>query len=170
MVDPHLRRPDETAHFELSFSPNVSLVSTVRRFVSEFYVQTLKDPDATSQLALATHELLDNAVVYSSDGNTNIRIGVHAERGRVRVIVSTSNRATTANIASAKSSLDAIIAAKDPHALYQTLMHDTAKRATGSGLGLARVRTESEMTVSYEINGETLHLHATAEFRTRDAA
>jgi hypothetical protein len=166
MPDIHARRPEESAHFELSFSPNVGLISTVRRFVSEFYVQTLNDADATSQLALATHELLDNAVVYSSDGNTSIRIGIRVEPGHVHVVVSTKNRATAANIASAKEALDTLIAAGDPHALFQELMRHTARRPSGSGLGLVRVRTESDMTMRYEIHGDVIQLHASADFKT----
>src|SRR5947209_8429255 len=65
---------DHPAYFELNFRPNVALVSVVRRFVNEFYQRFLSDPDATSRLALATHELLENAVKYSKDGETTIRI------------------------------------------------------------------------------------------------
>ncbi len=44
----------EDAFFELSFSPNGSLVSTVWRFVEEFYDQILADSELVSKLAVAT--------------------------------------------------------------------------------------------------------------------
>lgn len=66
----------ETAYFELDFKPNVQLVSVVRRCVTELYQRFLDDPDGTSRVALATHELLENAVEYSRDGETTIRIEV----------------------------------------------------------------------------------------------
>ncbi len=170
MVIEPLSTADDTAHFELSFSPNVSLVSTVRRFVGEFYAQILLDGDATSQLAIATHELLDNAVLYSRDGNTTIRIGVLKQDKSIRVTIQTRNRASTDNIAVVRKNLDVIASAADPNQLYQELMRETAKRLDGSGLGLARVRAESEMSLSYEIRDDVVHLKAIANFPSRSAS
>jgi anti-sigma regulatory factor (Ser/Thr protein kinase) len=164
------RAREETAHFELSFSPNVALVSTVRRFVSEFYVQLLLDSEATSQLAVATHELLDNAVQYSSDGNTSIRIGMTAHGTTVRVVICTMNRATPSNIAAACKSLDELTKAESPDAHFQKLMRETATRDEGSGLGLARVRTEADMDLSYDVTGDEFQLRAVATFEKAEVA
>jgi anti-sigma regulatory factor (Ser/Thr protein kinase) len=164
------RTRHETAHVELSFSPNVSLVSTVRRFVSEFYVQLLLDGEATAQLALATHELLDNAVQYSADGNTSIRIGMRVEGESVTVVICTQNRASPENIAAARRSLDGLTSAEDPVAHFQRLMRETAGRADGSGLGLARVRTESDMSIGYEVLGDMFQLRAMAKFKVGGTA
>jgi anti-sigma regulatory factor (Ser/Thr protein kinase) len=158
------RTREETAHFELSFSPNVALVSTVRRFVSEFYVQLLLDGEATSQLAVATHELLDNAVQYSSDGNTSIRIGMTLHGRTVTIDICTRNRATAENIAAARKSLDALLEAKDAGAHFQKLMRETATRSDGSGLGLARVQTEADMRLSYDVTDDVFQLRAVASF------
>jgi anti-sigma regulatory factor (Ser/Thr protein kinase) len=159
-----MTQPSESAHFELSFSPNVSLVSTVRRFVSEFYVQILSDAEATSQLAVATHELLDNAVLYSDDGNTAIRIVVHREPDAFRVGIETRNRATPANVEAVRTAIDEMNAAPDAAAHYQVLMRRSAKRADASGLGLARVRAEADMTLTCEIEGGTVCLRAGARY------
>jgi anti-sigma regulatory factor (Ser/Thr protein kinase) len=164
------RAREETAHFELSFSPNVALVSTVRRFVSEFYVQLLLDSEATSQLAVATHELLDNAVQYSCDGNTSIRIGMTVQGSSVRIDICTKNRATPENIAAARRSLDELTKAEDAGAHFQKLMRETATRPDGSGLGLARVRTEADMELSYDVTDDEFQLRAVATFETRGAA
>src|SRR3954464_15490402 len=40
------------AYCELSFSPNVSLIATVRRFVEEFYVKVIRSANVTSRLAV----------------------------------------------------------------------------------------------------------------------
>jgi anti-sigma regulatory factor (Ser/Thr protein kinase) len=167
MINPDRSEGDETAHFELSFSPNVSLVSTVRRFVTEFYVQILADAAATSQLAVATHELLDNAVLYSFDGNTTVRIGVKKDAEMVSVTIATRNRASPDNLASVRTRLDELSAAEDPNVYYQKMMRETAKRLDGSGLGLARVRAESDMKIAYEIQGDCISLRAIASFPIR---
>src|SRR5262249_6977744 len=153
-------REGEDAYFELSFSPNVRLVSTVRRFVGQFYSEVLRDPDATSQVAVATHELLENAVRYSLDGNTSVRIGVARVEGGMAVSIETCNRAAESNLATIAGALDEIARASDPDAHYQVLMRRTAKREGSSGLGLGRVRAETGMTLSYTIEGATLVVRA----------
>jgi hypothetical protein len=156
---------DEVGHFELSFCPDVNEVPAVRRFVSEFYARLLMDADATSQLAVATHELLDNAVQYASGGNTSFRIGVRAEPDVVHVVLSTKNRASRAHLDAARSTLEALMGASDPVDHFLRVMRETARRAGGSGLGLARVRAESDMAIRYEIHEDVIELEATAAFK-----
>src|SRR3954463_920520 len=78
---------------EISFEKRPELVSIVRRFVTDFYDRTLANPDATSRVALATHELLENAVKYSRDGRAKVRIQVTGDEHRVQVRIRTKNRA-----------------------------------------------------------------------------
>ena len=85
---------EEDAYVELNFSPNVRLVGTVRRFVSEFYAQVIGDGEIISRLAVATHELLENAVRYSMDGNTTARVSVKNQPGAFLVTIDTKNRAS----------------------------------------------------------------------------
>src|ERR1700759_5349664 len=80
------------AQFELNFRPNVELISLVRRFVSEFYDRVLTDRDAVARLALATHELLENAVKDSIDGAPPLSIRVPGSGGEPVVSLKISNR------------------------------------------------------------------------------
>ncbi len=150
----------DDASVELAFSPCIGLVSIVRRFVSEFYSDVLVDPDVTSRLAVATHELLENGARYSVDEQMIVRIGVKREALSMLISITTQNRSTEAHIAALRSGIDELIAAADPHAHYLALMRRTAKRTDGSGLGLARVRAESEMSLSYQIRGNDVVLRA----------
>jgi hypothetical protein len=161
--------PDD-AHFELTFSPNSRLVGTVRRFVSEFYAQILGDADVTSRLAVATHELLDNAVRYSADGNTAMHIGVKRGPGTIRVVIETRNCAEPANVAAIRVMLEELASAADPHAHYQVLMRRSAKRKDGSGLGLGRVTAESGMVISYALEGAQIQVRASGQFEARNQA
>ena len=151
----------DTAYFELNFQPNVQLVSVVRRFVTEFYQQFLNDPDGTSRVALATHELLENAVKYSRDGETTIRIEVspHATPRRVRIQL--RNRAEPHDIAAIREIVDGVNQATDAIGFYQTLIAAKAKTKTAaSGLGLARICAEAEMKIHYDVQGDTLVIEA----------
>jgi anti-sigma regulatory factor (Ser/Thr protein kinase) len=164
----HRMQPSpEDAYFELSFSPNVRLVSSVRRFVSEFYTQMLADADITSRLAVATHELLENAVRYSLDSNTTIRIGMKRQASGYAVTIDTRNRAHAPNVDGVRRALDELAAATDAQQHYQVLMRRNMKRTDGSGLGLGRVRAESGMAVSYEIEDNVVRVRAQALFAPR---
>jgi len=151
---------DRTAYFELNFKPNVALVSVVRRFVSEFYQRFLSDPDGTSRVALATHELLENAVKYSKDGETTIRIEVEQTTPKtVRIVL--RNRADTENIAAIKEILEGVASAPDSFAYYQALIARKAKEREGSGLGLARICAEGEMKLTYQVlEGDMIEIEA----------
>jgi hypothetical protein len=151
-----------SAYVELNFRPNVQLVSVVRRFVSEFYQRTLGDPDGSSRVALATHELLENAVKYSKDGETTIRIEVSATGTPRPVTIMLRNRAEESHIASIREIVDGVAAATDAFAYYQQLLLTKAKKREGSGLGLARICAEGEMKITYRVDGEdTVELLAT---------
>jgi len=140
--------------FELNFRPNFELISIVRRFVSDFYKKMLKDEDAVSRVALATHELLENAVKYSTDGGTVLSIGIApGDTGSV-ISIRISNRATPENIEAVTAIFEEIKQFPDPFLHYQSVMERSAKRREGSGLGIVRVRAEGEMTMSHTIDND----------------
>jgi anti-sigma regulatory factor (Ser/Thr protein kinase) len=132
---------------ELSFERRPELVSIVRRFVSDFYERTLLDPDATSRVALATHELLENAVKYSRDGRAKVRIEVSGRGERVRVRIRTKNRGRPEDAEHIQKAIDEM-SSMDANVYYLSLMRKNASRTDGSGLGLARIHAEAEMTMS----------------------
>ena len=152
---------DNMAYVEVSFRPNVALISVVRRFVSDFYARMFKDADATSRVALATHELLENAVRYSKDGETRIRVEVLNEKTpNSQVAITTWNVATPDHVEAVRALFDEMKSNTDPFNHYQTLMRRTARVVGGSGLGLARVRAEAEMELSFDVASGVLSVGA----------
>jgi hypothetical protein len=150
---------DARPYFHLVFRPNIKLVSTVRRFTGEFYRRVLVDQELASRLALATHEMLENAVTYATDEETAIRIDVEGDVLSVR----TWNTTGPDRIAAIKNAIDNVMAAPDPDAFYQEQMIVAAKRNDGSGLGLARIRGEAEMNLSYEFDNNKACIRAVAK-------
>jgi hypothetical protein len=151
------------AYIELHFSQNVELIRIARRFVAEVCGRLLNDPDATSRVALATHELLENAVKYSLDCATTIRIEILQIDSVCKVSVRTRNRAAPDHVANLRQLVDGIAAAADPFVFYNALMRKNAARTEGSGLGLARICAEGEMTMRYELSGNDVTVIAQAD-------
>lgn len=147
---------------EISFEKRPELVSIVRRFVSDFYDRTLADPDATSRVALATHELLENAVKYSRDGRAKLRIEVTGDDQRVRVRIKTRNRAEPADAEYIQRAIDEM-SSMDANVYYLALMRKNASRTDGSGLGLARIHAEAEMAMSVRCKNGTITVSAETE-------
>jgi hypothetical protein len=158
-VDPARR---DLGFCELSFEKKPELVSIVRRFVSDFYDRTLCDPEATSRVALATHELLENAVKYSRDGRAKVRIELSGVGDKVRVRIRTKNRANPEDAAHIQRTIDEMTS-MDANVYYLSLMRKNAHRTDGSGLGLARIHAEAEMDMSVACRNGTITVSAEME-------
>jgi hypothetical protein len=156
--------------FELTFRPNVELVSIVRRFVFDFYAGTICDKDVVSRVALATHELLENAVKYSSDGATSLSITFEPAEPSSVVSIRLANRASVEDLAAVSAIFAEMEIFTDPFAHYQAVMAKSAKRKVGSGLGLVRVRAEGEMTMSHTIEDDRVVILAQTRVGTGRAA
>lgn len=139
----------------LTFRPTVRLVSVVRRFVSDLYGEVLVDADATDFIAMATHELLENSVKYSTDGSSVLTITVSDDPNGRRVVVETANPSNSLNTARVVGLIEQMSRA-DPMKEYVALMAETAPRKEGSGLGLARLRAEAGLRMSCRVDGDSL--------------
>ncbi|WP_272421080.1 hypothetical protein [Polyangium jinanense] len=146
--------------FELTFRPNVELISVVRRFLTDFYERMIEDHDTVSRIALATHELLENAVKYGSDGVTFLSITFEPGDTSSTVSIRLANRANAEHIAALATIFEEMSRHDDPFDHYQIAMARSAKRKVGSGLGIVRVRAEGEMTMSHTIEDDRVTILA----------
>jgi hypothetical protein len=153
-------------HVEVGFSPTIALISLVRTFVSDFYARVLS-ANVCEMVAMATHELLENAVKYGIDDQATLRVDVEHEDASDRVSIRIRNRSTPANIESLRGVLTRIKEQPDPLAHYVTLMRETSKREHGSGLGLARIRAEGDMDLTLEVTGDLVSILAQCDVEKR---
>jgi hypothetical protein len=145
------RTSPESVYFEMSFCPSIELVSVVRRFVGAFYERVLTDADLASRVALAAHELLENAVKYSVDGETYIRMDV---RGPGEVVIRTRNRSVADNFKVLQHRLAALTDSADPDAFYQALIRESAVTpGQRGGLGIGRIASEAGMELACTVDG-----------------
>ncbi len=154
--------------FNMRIGPTQELVSVVRRFVKSLYEQILRDRRTSAQLALVTHELLENAVKYTIDDETTLwvhLIPVAESLSDATVLIRTRNRATPENIRSAQRLIGTIRDAEDPYRFYQELILASAELPDISGLGLARIRAETPMTIDVKVEGDEIEIVAQAQLR-----
>jgi hypothetical protein len=152
--------------FDLLFRPSIELINLVRRFVADFYIQVVPDQDTASRLALTTHELLENAVKYSTDGEA--ALFVQLDPGSGTVSVRTRNRATDAQIVRVRQTFAEISAAPDATVLYTALLRRSALASGSGGLGLARIWAESDMVLKLVVVDGTVEIQARGNIATGD--
>lgn len=146
--------------FELEFTPNIRLVPIVRRFVSDFYGEVFEDAEIISRLALATHELMENAVRHNSGGEARLKVDLRDLEGAKHILVRIGNPAWPENIARVGQLLEAMEQAPDLFQFYLQLMGQTARQPEGSGLGLTRIRAEGDMQLSHTVQGQWVEITA----------
>jgi hypothetical protein len=153
-----------TFSFELVFRPSIDLISITRDFVVAFYTRVVEDQDTAYRLALVTHELLENAAKYSTDGEA--ALFVELDTNADTVTVRATNRATVERIAILEELFAEIAAAPNAHSLYMDAMRRSVQRASGSGgLGLARIWAEGEMQLSLVRDDDRVELRACGAVR-----
>ena len=152
-------RPARPAHLHVTFRPSIQLVTTVRLFVLQLCQRLHDDEDVAERVAIATHELLENAMKYSTDGVAELEIDLgevrDAEADEVQLRI--SNKVDPAALALLQRKLDGIHGAGDDAVGHYTrLMIESAAQTSGSGLGLARLWAETQARLSCEIAGATV--------------
>ena len=159
------------ARFELHFKPDIASLGIVRRFVAGMYRRSLSDPEAASRIALATHELLENAARYAKGGEATIRIEVDLERRPRPITIMLRNRAEPANIAAIREILDGVAGAPSSSTFFQQRLVRSVETADRSGgIGLARICAECDMRLTSRVVGEDVSvIEATTSLTDRAA-
>jgi hypothetical protein len=157
---------DGTAYCRLVCRPSADLISVIRHFVSNFFDQLLEDNDVAQRAALATHELLENAVKYSSDGEAVLVLELSPDK---EVHARISNRASNDHIQVLKQAFEEM-GDDDPATYYVKLMRKNKHRTDGSGLGLARIQAEADMKLTLEVAGDSVTLDAVGHGERKVAA
>lgn len=136
--------------------PSWVFVDDIRRFVESFCAAACPGADREEQLALAAHELVQNAIAHASTPGLELRLEVDREAKRVRVSV--SNKAAPEHVQVLRDRIDEARAQGDALQGYLAAMHRNPE-ARG-GIGLSRVRFESALDLDLSIDGDRVTVHA----------
>lgn len=150
MTGQDLHAKDE--YIELKFGPKWKYISAARAFIQNFLGISIGDQEKADKLAMAASELLENAVKYSVNSETLMKVTVDSAGRMVRVTVSNQAGHEQCGV------LDSIfkeIMSKSPLEAYVDRMKAAATREDGkSQLGLVRIRYEVGPEMKLQISAD----------------
>ena len=147
----------EPVVLQLRLDPSWVFVDDIRRFVESFCAAACPGAEREEQLALAAHELVQNAISYASKPGVDLRLSIDRHAKRVHVTV--SNAVTPDQAEVLRERIAAIGAQRDPLEGYLAAMH--ANPEGRGGIGLSRIRFEAalELEVTHDDGRVTVHAH-----------
>lgn len=149
-------------HLAISLHALPERVWAIRNFVEAYYRVVLVDADLVDRIAMATHELMENAAKYASSDESQLRIAYSPENEPPALEIAVTSRIDPRDVGPLSRLMERLEAAEDVQALYIEMIRESAKRDNGSGLGLIRIRAEGEMTLKMETHDDHVCIRASA--------
>jgi len=149
------RRGDD--HVELRFGPRWTYISCVRKFLSSFFLIGLSDKERAEQISMAASELLENAIKYSSEESSHLRVAVARRDGVIDLVVENPAEPDQINVLRREF---ALISAAEPEEIYLKRMEEAAKAGGQSRLGLIRIRYEAGARLQLVAGERSVAIHA----------
>ncbi len=147
------------ASFRIVVQLEAKHITPARRVIADIARSIGLRDEVAARLALAAHELLENAVKYTLDEQRQVLL-------RLSIVTGNKARVTVSNVSSPAifrrmhRRLHELNRCRDIGALYQTLIEKSVARNRGSGLGLARIRAEADMKLYCTFRGDMLSVRA----------
>jgi anti-sigma regulatory factor (Ser/Thr protein kinase) len=151
-----IEHSDADAILFLRMQPSWREIDEIRHFVESFCASTCPETERQEQLALAAHELVQNAIANAVTPDVELRLEV--DRATERVTVSVSNQARADQIEVLRDRLDKTLAHADPLEGYVAAMRDDPE--SRGGIGLARIRFEAALELALDVEGERVTVRA----------
>jgi anti-sigma regulatory factor (Ser/Thr protein kinase) len=137
-------RPAAPIRLFIRMNPPWVFIDEIRRFVESFCACAALGPDREAQIALAVHELMQNAVPHARGADVELDLEVDPKSDKVTARV--TNDCPEEEFVALRERIDAMYLEKDALRDYLRTMKEQPSTARG-GLGLARVRFEAQMDV-----------------------
>ncbi len=138
-----------------SLPPLQRWISPTRCYIADILNPVLSDDDYVDRLAIAVHELLENCIKYSSGDHIRLEFEINRDGDEAIAYIRTTNSALSSHVSNLCRRIDALNAARDPIEHYDEVIRDSLIQG-GSALGLARIRAESDVQLSYQIQKDVV--------------
>jgi hypothetical protein len=140
----------------LRMQPSWVVVDDIRHFVETFCASACPEAEREQQLALAAHELVQNAIANAATPDVELKLEV--DRVTERVCVSVSNCARADQIQVLRDRLDRTQSHPNPLDGYVAAMREDPE--SRGGIGLARIRFEAALDLALDVDGERVTIRA----------
>jgi hypothetical protein len=150
--------------------PGVELINSTREYLADFCKDLTGDAELTSCVALAAHELLENVLKYSSDGVAVLDVGLLQQHAGQVLRMKIRNRSEGTSIAELRRRIGELQAPNSPTSVYYRLLGVVDSESDESGLGLARICAEADMSLTCEVDGDEVTVVAERPLEPRIAA
>lgn len=147
------RRP---RFIHVEFAPSSGCLGSIVMIVMDFCRNVVDDQEIHFAFQLASYELIENLVKYSSGERVTVHIEVISTRQGPELVLTTSNEATTERLADVSARLTAAETAEDPVGHFDQLVQESIATPGESRLGLGRLRAEGELQLSHYVKDNNL--------------
>lgn len=154
---------------DLQCSPALEQVSAIRTFLENYCAPLLNDADLVDRMAIAIHELLENASKYSARGWARLCVAFKPGSAGPQLSIKVFNVPAADHVEGLRAIMADVMRSADPQEAYQDVIAASVLRAEGSGLGLARIRAEAGMSLSLTFEEGYACIEAVPAGTERDA-
>jgi hypothetical protein len=130
----------------IRMNPPWMFIDEIRRFVESFCACASLGPDREAQVALAVHELMQNAVAVPQARGADVELDLEVDPRADRVTIRVVNGCPEEDFVALRQRIEAMYREPDALAHYLRTMKERPSSARG-GLGLARVRFEAQLDI-----------------------
>jgi anti-sigma regulatory factor (Ser/Thr protein kinase) len=144
----------EAATLELDVVADLTTVGEAQRIVEGITLRLCHNADLAWRVAMAAHELLDNARKYSSAEKATVRLELASTDDEPTVTLSVRSRSADAQKEALSKVVSEIATARDAWEFYLAAMQRSLGAGERSGIGLARIRAEGQMRLAVSADSE----------------
>jgi anti-sigma regulatory factor (Ser/Thr protein kinase) len=159
-------RPDtedpRPVYLQLRMKPPWVFVDEIRRFTESFCACACPGESREAQVALAVHELMQNAIPHAGGESVDLTLEVDPHEDRIEITV--SNPTSDLQYQELADRMARINLEPDPLQSYLRAMAEAPMNQRG-GLGLARIRFEAQLELSITRQGTRVAVQACGRLR-----
>ncbi len=148
-------------YIELYFGAKWNYLSTIRAFIQNYIDIIINDSKLAGKIAMAASELIENAIKYSSRTDIPLQFKlVILKTTEKKLYFEVRNYADSDNIDILKNEYKQMMR-NNPYESYLKKVKEVANRSDGKvGLGLTRVRYETNCELNIKTNEKLVIVHA----------
>lgn len=153
-------RTETSLSVSLPSASSFGVVRSISSLVYEHCRSVASDDDVAARFRMAAQELTENIVKYATSNSASLEIELLSTVPSLSLCVRARNESSEERLRDVDRRLRELVSADDPLMLYERLILESVGTTNASGLGLARLRAEGDLTVEYDIKGRQLTISA----------